>query len=284
MSNLKKLKICLFFVNYRGVSVLNYLQKKKLNITHIFLGKKYLNKKIINEVKKTKISFDLIKNLKNKKIYKHLKYKADLSIICGFPYIFKNQLIKLNNYGILNCHAGKLPNYRGGSPLNWQIINNEKYIVISVIKIDEGIDTGDIVNEKKFRLLKKYTIKDVHQIVNTKFPILVYNSIKRIVDGKKLKKQKNKYSKYYNQRKVEDSKINFKKMSFKELDCFIRALNDPYPNAYFHFKNKIVKVQKIKFEKINLKPGKIKIFNNNFYVGCKKNAVKLVNYKIVKTL
>ena len=70
MSNLKNLKISLFFNNYRGVKVLNYLLKKKLNINRIFLTKKHLNKKIINEVKKTKITFNLINNLKSKRIDK----------------------------------------------------------------------------------------------------------------------------------------------------------------------------------------------------------------------
>ena len=277
---IKNVKISLFFVNYRGLNVLNYLLKKKLNITHVFLSKRNLNNKIINKVKKTKITFDLIRNLKNKKVYKHLKYKTDLGIICGFPHIFNKSLIDLCSLGILNCHAGKLPEYRGGSPLNWQIINNEKYIGISVIKIDSGIDTGDIVTAKKFRLLKRYNIKDVHQIVNRRFPILVHNSIKKIVAREKLIKQNNKYSKYYNQRTTKDSEINFKKMNAKELDCFTRALNDPYPNAYFYYKNRIIKVQKIKIKKINLKPKEVRILDHNFYVGCKKGAVKLVDYKI----
>ena len=284
MHNLKNIKITLFFSNYRGVGVLNYLLKKKLNINKIFLSKKYLNKKIIKDVNKTKISFNIINSLREIKVINHIKYKTDLSIICGFPLIFKKKIIKLNKFGMINCHAGKLPLYRGGSPLNWQMINDEKYIGISVIKIDGGIDTGDIVAEKKFRLLKKYNIKDVHNIVNKKFPILVFDSIKKVISMKKLKKQNNKNSIYYHQRKLEDSKINFDKMDAKKLDCFVRALNNPYPNAYFYLKDKIVKVQKIKPKKINLKPGKIKFLNGNFYVGCKKNAVRLVNYKIVKTL
>ena len=73
-------------------------------------------------------------------------------------------------------------------------------------------------------------------------------------------------------------------MNTSALACFTRALNDPYPNAYFYFKNKIVKVKKIKFNKIKLKPGEIRISDNNFFVGCKRGAVKLINYKIVKNL
>jgi len=281
---MKKLKIVLFFNNYRGLEVLNYLIKKKININYIFLTEKYLNKKIINEVKKTKVKFSLINNLRDKKVYELLKYHTDIGIVCGFPHIFKKKLINCCTYGILNCHAGKLPEYRGGSPLHWQMINDEKYIGISVIKINERIDAGDIVQEEKFRLLKKYNINDVIKITNRKFPFLVYNSVKKIVAGKNLKKQNIKYSNYYHQRNIKDSKINFNKMNTSELDCFTRALNDPYPNAYFHFKDKIVKVKKIKFNKIKLKPGEIRILGNNFFVGCKKGAVELINYKIVKNL
>tara|TARA_B100001123_G_C15298584_1_gene1020182 strand:+ start:1202 stop:2068 length:867 start_codon:yes stop_codon:yes gene_type:complete len=282
MPNLKNLKISLFFNNYRGIKILNYLLKKKININHIFLAKKFLNSKIINHVKKTKIKFDLIENLENKKIYDLLKDGKNLSVICGFPYIFKKKLIKLTKLGILNCHAGKLPQYRGGSPLHWQMINNEKYIGLSVIKINEGIDAGNIVEEKKFKLLKNYYIQDVLRITNRSFPHLVFKSIKKIISNKKLKKQKLKNAKYYRQRKPKDSKINFKNIRATELDCFTRALNDPYPNAYFHFKNKIIKVKKIKYHNISLKPGEIKILNNNFYIGCKNSSVKLMDYKIVK--
>ena len=66
-----------------------------------------------------------------------------------FPYIFNKELLDTPKHGSINLHGGRLPKYRGGSPLNWQIINNEKYIGISIIQMDEGIDTGPILLEKK---------------------------------------------------------------------------------------------------------------------------------------
>ena len=54
----------------------------------------------------------------------------------------------------MNAHGGKLPQYRGGSPLNWQIINGEKYFGISVIKINKKIDQGNIITQKNLEFLK----------------------------------------------------------------------------------------------------------------------------------
>ena len=72
--------------------------------------------------------------------------------------------------GTINLHGGKLPKYRGGSPLNWQIINGEKFVGISIVKIGVGIDTGEIISEKKFKLKKElFNIKKVHDIANKFF-------------------------------------------------------------------------------------------------------------------
>ena len=119
-------------------------------------------------LKEEKLKINIIKNLQERNVFEILK-KTDLALVCGFPLIFSNKHLRLTKYGFLNQHAGTLPMYRGGSPLNWQIINDEKYFGISVIKINEKIDEGDIVVEKKFKLLKKYKIEHLHKIANKNF-------------------------------------------------------------------------------------------------------------------
>ena len=63
-----------------------------------------------------------------------------------------------------------LPKYKGGSPLNWQLINCEKKFGISVIKMNKKIDSGDIFSERKFYIKKNYDINDLHRIANKNFP------------------------------------------------------------------------------------------------------------------
>ena len=126
LKNLKNIRVILFFNGLRGLEVLKFLKKKKINIQYIFLSKKYLDRKIFTFLKKNSYKFTIINNLKSHKLLNIIKNKSDINIICGFPYIFHEKIINLNKFGTLNCHAGKLPHYRGGSPLNWQMINGEK--------------------------------------------------------------------------------------------------------------------------------------------------------------
>jgi methionyl-tRNA formyltransferase len=277
---MNKIKIILFFNNYRGLEILKFLEKKKFNISYIFLSKKFINNKVTNYLKKKKIKFSIITSLNNKIIYNKIKKLSDLNIICGFPYIFKKELINLNKYGTINCHAGKLPNYQGSSPLQWQMINGEKKIGLSVIKINEGIDTGDIVNSITFANKKEYSINDLHLIANKKFPLLVYKSIQDLINKKKLKKQPKKNRMYYKQRSPSDSLLDFKKYTFEKTKLFIKSLQDPYPNAFFYIFNQKIKIKEIAFTKDKVRPGEIRIFNNNIYIGCKDKSAKITKYDI----
>ena len=66
-------------------------------------------------------------------------------LVPEYSTIFKKDLIDIPKMGVINLHAGRLPEYRGGSPLNWQIINGETEAVVSVIKINEGIYNGTTI-------------------------------------------------------------------------------------------------------------------------------------------
>ena len=146
--NKKNPEIVLFFNGRRGIEIFKYLKKKKYLISQIYLSKKFLNKNIIDELKKNNIKYKIISSL-NK--IKFNKFSKSIGIVCGFPYIFKQKQIK-SFFKIINCHAGRLPNYRGGSPLSWQMINGEKFFGITVLYLTPQIDAGNILAEKKFNL------------------------------------------------------------------------------------------------------------------------------------
>ena len=264
----------------RGYELVKFFKKKKIKISKIFFSKKFLNKSILNRIKKFNIPVQIIKDVKNKQIKIFLK-KMDLAIISGFPYIFPESYLNLSKYGMINCHAGKLPKYRGGSPLNWQIINQEKYIGLSVIKVSKGIDEGKIINYRKF-LNKNYDILKVHKIANKIFPELVLKSIFDLKKNKKLKNQNNKYAKYWKQRTEKDSFFLPKKTTALKVLAMIRALKRPYPEPYFvDGRNKIIINKAINFYK-KIKPGDIIYNQRSIILGCKDSTLKLLNFKIKK--
>tara|TARA_Y100000816_G_C26102444_1_gene584693 strand:+ start:1021 stop:1899 length:879 start_codon:yes stop_codon:yes gene_type:complete len=267
-------KIALFYNNYRGYYLLQKLKKEGYQITKI-LAKKNLNRKVQKLTRSNKI----IKNLKSKEFLKFIKSKSfDLFILAGFPYIFPKKLISIPKYGVINLHGGKLPKYRGGSPLSWQIINNEKKIGLSVIRINEKIDEGEIINEKSFKNLKTDTILEVQKKSFKIFNKLTSDAIKILEKGKKLKKQK-KSDSYFFQRTDKDSKINWKNNA-KDVYNFIRAISYPYKGAYTYlFKTKI-RIIKSKISKNCPKIVNVGDFfkdsNKNLYVKCKINSIKIL--------
>lgn len=280
-SNINKLgqvKITVFTNSLRGIYCLKYLKVKKVQIKNIVISKKNLNPKVVNFLNNNKIKFTIIKNLKSKKVLQILN-ETDLGLVCGFPHIFKEFQFNIPKYGLINLHAGKLPEYRGGSPLNWQIINNEKYFGISIIKIDKGIDTGDIIYEKKFKLLNKYKIEDLHRIANYFFPKLLYSSIIKLISGKKLKKQNEKKAKYYKQRKPKDSLIYPSDTLYKKLTLLLRAMSNSYPKPYILYDGKKVIIKKIKISKLKLdfKKTNVLISLNKIFLKLKDKKIEIIN-------
>src|SRR3972149_12299967 len=98
-------------------------------------------------------------NINSDKSFNYLKrLNPELLILASFTQILKKRLLDLPQKGTINLHGGRLPQYRGASVLNWQIINGEPKIGISIIFVDEGIDTGDIISQATFPLKPKDTI------------------------------------------------------------------------------------------------------------------------------
>ena len=113
---------------------------------------------------------------------KHWHY--DVYILAGLFKIVGKEFINSPKIMTINLHAGKLPEYRGSSPLNWALINGEKEFTLSIIKIDEGIDTGDILYERVMLKEDIYDIKDLTRLTNENFPSMLIHVLRGIDKGK----------------------------------------------------------------------------------------------------
>lgn len=273
---MNKIKVALFFNNLRGLEVYKILKKEF--IVEIYLSQKNLNKKILKILKKEKIiiikkiNSPLINNIKNENYY--------LLITAGWPLIFPRKLYLSSSKGTINLHAGKLPKYKGGSPLNWQIINNEKKIGINVLKMTSKIDAGPIYSSKNFDLKATHDIADIHKRVNKLFPKMVLETIKKIKKGIKPKKQNNNLvNEVYRQRNEADGEIIWAKMNSLQVFNFVRAITKPYPGAYYYNQKKNKKkIYKCKMSKLNpiISPGTEFKIKKKLYIKCKKNSIEVI--------
>ena len=250
----------------------------------IILAKKYLNKEVLKKIKIKKIRLYILNKKKLNSKNKIFKIKTDLFILCGFPYILKKDLFNIPKFGTLNLHAGPLPNYRGGSPLNWQIINGERKIGLSIIKINKKIDGGSLINQKFFKLKKNQDIKDVHKIANKIFPEMLYRSIRKITCFKNPFIKNNYLSKYYKQRTYKDGQIFWRKFDNKRIYNLVRAITTPYPGAFTYNserKNNYFKGLDFKKKFSKLKPGQVLKNNNQIFIKTRNGTIQ-VNRKIGK--
>jgi len=182
---------------------------------------------------------------------KEIKVLApEITVLAGFGPIIKREFISIANYGCINLHGGKLPKYRGSSPMNWALINGEKNFTLTIIQVDEGVDSGDILIEKTFQINDSDTIDGLNKIANKNFPQLllkVLNQIEKI--GIKQKNQNTESSSYYPLRFPEDGLVFFDQLTAEEINNRGRALTTPYPGVLAYYNKKKVKVLKSRLTK-----------------------------------
>jgi methionyl-tRNA formyltransferase len=231
----------------RAKVCLEYLLKKQLKPI-LVIGQAGDQHGLIKLAKKHRLSTYIPQNINSKTSFNKInKFKPDLLVLAGFSQILKTPIINLPKKGTINLHGGPLPQYRGASVLNWQIIQGERSGGISIIFVDQGIDTGDIIAEAKFPILPTDTIKEVVNKTLKIFPPMLLKTIKQIDKDKVKRKVQNKQvGKYWKKRRPEDGLMDLTKMTAKQVDNFVRALTKPYPGAFCYLNGKKITIFKTK--------------------------------------
>lgn len=232
------MKIIFFTSNQRGILSIKEIEKKYSIIKIITTSeyKKFIDKKLYIKCPKNINHTSFIKKINS--------YKPDVIISAGFNKIFSKNFIKLTNCLWLNLHAGELPNMRGSSPMNWALIKGHKYVKINVTKLNERIDSGDLIETKKIIIDKNTTIKNLHDSANKLFPGMLLSVLNKYSKNKlKFKKQSLTHS-YYPKRFMTDGFILFDHNNAQDVHNKIRALADPYPNAFTYFNKTKIQLKK----------------------------------------
>jgi len=160
-------------------------------------------------------------------------YEMDLLVSMSFNQIFESRLLEYSKYRAINCHAGKLPFYRGRNILNWALINDEKEFGITVHYIDTGIDTGDIIKQKTFPITDSDTYQTLLDTAHKECPALLADAVRDILEGTAVRQPQTEIhpvGMYCGQRTVGDEKLNWNQTS-RQIFNFVRAICFPGPAA-----------------------------------------------------
>lgn len=174
------------------------------------------------------------------------EYDADLFISMSFNQILRRKIIDFPRLGFINCHAGALPFYRGRNPLNWVLINGESSFGITVHYVDEGIDTGDIIEQRQYPItleddygsLLNKAVQECANVLYSATLKIYQDKVQRIVQS-----DIHPVGTYFGMRTFGDEIIDFN-WPAKRVHNFVRAINSPGPCARAYIGDKEYAIRK----------------------------------------
>lgn len=160
-------------------------------------------------------------------------YEADLYVVNSFDQVFKREILSIPPRGVINCHSGKLPYYRGRCPIIWALINGEREFGITVHFMDEGIDTGPIVLQRTFEITDEDDFSTLSQKDADECADIIFDAVNMIKTGDCNPIDQasiDPIGMYCGGRRPGDEIINWNQSS-RDIFNFVRALCQPGPRA-----------------------------------------------------
>jgi len=210
--------------------------------------------------------------------------KPRLGIIAGYSTIFRAPVYEAPELGTINCHAGRVPDYRGGSPLNWQILNGERAAGISVLRVDAGIDSGDVLAAADLAIEPDDTIATLHGRANAAFPELVVDVVRRFSQGDLAgQAQDPAMAVYWHQRSDADGRIVWDRWTARQVCDAVRALSAPYPGAWTKLSDQTLRILAASLDCPHVRgvAGRVvHVSGSGPLVVCADRAIKLVAWRL----
>lgn len=253
------LKKIFYNKNHELISIITQPDKKSGR------GQKIKFSDVKNFALENNLDFMQPESLKDNNLLLKLKdLKPDLFIVAAYGKIIPENILEIPRYCAINVHASLLPKYRGAAPIQHAIINGETVTGVTIMKMDKGMDTGDIILQEKCDILQE----DTYESLYNKLANLGADSLIKVLDNfdfdnLNLKKQEDSLASYAPIIKKDFCHIDWSKSSLEILN-FVRALK-PKPGAYTLYENKIFKIwDLIEYPVYGTEePGKIIAITNN---------------------
>ena len=235
-----------------------------------------INKSLIQSLSETlNIEFRTPLSLKNnREEYEYLKrLDADLAIVVAYGQIIPNEILNLTKKGFINIHASLLPKWRGAAPIQRSIINLDKQTGITIMKINNKLDSGPICNSYKMDISNNENA----EIISNKLSLLaaekILDNIDDILDDKiEFKEQNHADATYANKIKKSEGKVNWN----NKAENIIGKINGLYPSpgAWFIYKGERYKILKAE---ISERKGKAGIVLDEYSeVACNNKSIKIL--------
>lgn len=198
----------------------------------------------------------------------------DVIVVVAFGQIIPREVLELPKYGCINVHGSLLPLYRGAAPIQWAVIDGRKESGVTIMRMDEGLDTGDMISKSVIPLDEEETGGSLFDKLSGEGARLLVDTLPTLEDGTAV------YEKQPQESPTPYARMLDKKMGLidwnrpaEEIDCLVRGLN-PWPSAYTYLKGKTLKLWKVQAVEADTQaePGTITATGKILQVACGKNT------------
>ena len=184
------------------------------------------------------------KNVNSEEAIERIKdCEPDFIVVVAYGQIIKKPILEIPKYDIINVHASLLPKYRGAAPIHWSIVNGETETGVTIMQVEEGLDTGDMILKESIKIGKDDDASIIHDKLSELGGKMINTAISGIVDGSlKREKQDDSLSSYASKINRDSGDIDWNKNA-QDIKNLIRGFK-PWPSAYTKYKDEIMKIHR----------------------------------------
>ena len=197
--------------------------------------------------------------------------KPDAIIIVGYGRIIPQWMLEIPPLGNINLHASLLPKYRGAAPIQWAIANGETVTGVTTMRIDAGLDTGDILLQQELPITPDDTAETLAPRLAVIGADLVVETLRQFEAGSvQPRPQDNSQASLAPILKKEDGLVDFSR-SAGDLFNRIRGFQ-PWPGAYTKFRGKTLQILNARPATDTVPPAELRVDSGRLLVGCGRNT------------
>lgn len=216
------------------------------------------------------------------------KFEADIYVVAAFGQILSQEILDIPKFGCLNIHASLLPKYRGASPIQHVIIDGEKETGVTIMQMDAGLDTGDMLYKKTVEIAADDTFETLHDKLMALGGEAIVEALPLLEKGALIpQKQDSGESCYASLISKSMGEIDFAKAAIS-IDRLIRGMN-PWPSAYTYYRGRQLKIwkavpvsgQEAEGSAKEAQPGTIvKVTKDAFFVACGDGCLQILELQL----
>lgn len=214
--------------------------------------------------------------INEKEVIESIKsYGADIIVVAAYGQILSEEILNMPKYGCINVHGSLLPKLRGAAPIQYSIINGDEKTGITIMYMEKGLDSGDMISKAECEISKDDTYDTLTEKLAEIGAELLISTIKDIENGTAIRTPQNQEeSTYAHMISRETGHIDWSKTP-EEIDCLVRGLS-PQPAAYTIYNDEVLKIFKVEVmdkEYAGNFGEIVEITKKGFVVKCKEKSL-----------